>query len=50
VLIAKNTIDETYYWIGKRKITASKGMGKKMTKILEKNKETESKKGLDAFI
>ena len=36
VLIAKNTIDETYYWIGKRKITASKGMGKKMTKILEK--------------
>ena len=51
VLIAKNTIDETYYWIGKRKITASKGMGKKMTKILEKNKETELKKeGLDAFI
>jgi len=51
VLIAKNTIDETYYWIGKRKITASKGMGKKMTKILEKNKETVSKKeGLDAFI
>jgi len=33
------------------KITASKGMGKKMTKILEKNRETESKKeGLDAFI
>ena len=51
VLIAKNTIDETYYWIGKRKITASKGMGKKMTKILEKNKETElEKEGLDAFI
>ena len=51
VLIAKNTIDETYYWIGKRKITASKGMGKKMTKILEKNKETELKKeGLDVFI
>jgi len=51
VLIAKNTIDETYYWIGKRKITASRGMGEKMTKILEKNRETESKKvGLDAFI
>ena len=50
VLIAKNTIDETYYWIGKRKITASKGMGKKMSKILEKNQEIESKKGLDAFI
>lgn len=51
VLIAKNTIDETYYWIGKRKITASKSMGKKMTKILDKNRETELKKeGLDAFI
>ena len=51
VLIAKNTIDETYYWIGKRKITASRGMGEKMSKILAKNRETESKKeGLDAFI
>ena len=51
VLIAKNTIDETYYWIGKRKMTASKGMGEKMSKILEKNKETESQKeGLDAFL
>jgi ERCC4-related helicase len=51
VLIAKNTIDETYYWIGKRKITASKGMGEKMTKVLEKNQETESQKsGLDVFL
>ena len=51
VLIAKNTIDETYYWIGKRKITAAKSMGSKMTKILEKNKIGESQKtGLDAFI
>ena len=51
VLIAKNTIDETYYWIGKRKITASKEMGKKMTKFLEKNKNVESQKvGLDAFL
>lgn len=51
VLIAKNTIDETYYWIGKRKIIASRGMGEKMSKILAKNRETESKKeGLDAFI
>ena len=33
-LIAKNTIDETYYWIGKRKMTASKSMGDKMTKVL----------------
>jgi Fanconi anemia group M protein len=51
VLIAKNTIDETYYWIGKRKITASKEMGKKMTKFLEKNRDSQSQKtGLDAFL
>ncbi|PJC51076.1 MAG: ERCC4 helicase [Nitrosopumilales archaeon CG_4_9_14_0_2_um_filter_34_16] len=51
VLIAKNTIDETYYWIGKRKMTAAKSMGDKMTKVLEKNQEIESKKsGLDAFL
>ena len=51
VLIAKNTIDETYYWIGKRKMSASKAMGDKMTKVLEKNQEVVSKKtGLDAFI
>jgi Fanconi anemia group M protein len=51
VLIAKNTIDETYYWIGKRKITAAKSMGSKMAKVLEKNKTGESQKtGLDAFI
>ena len=51
VLIAKNTIDETYYWIGKRKMTAAKSMGSKMTQVLEKNHENESQKqGLDAFI
>ena len=51
VLIAKNTIDETYYWIGKRKITAAKSMGSKMTKVLEKNRTGKSQKtGLDAFI
>ena len=51
MLIAKNTIDETYYWIGKRKITASKEMGKKMTKFLEKNQDSQSQKsGLDAFL
>ncbi|MGY5151592.1 MAG: DEAD/DEAH box helicase [Candidatus Nitrosopumilus sp. bin_6a] len=51
VLIAKNTIDETYYWIGKRKITAAKSMGDKMTQVLEKNQHAESKKqGLDAFL
>jgi ERCC4-related helicase len=51
VLIAKDTIDETYYWIGKRKMTAAKSMGEKMTQVLQKNQEIESKKtGLDAFI
>ena len=51
VLIAKNTIDETYYWIGKRKMTAAKSMGNKMTQVLEKNQEIKSKKeGLDAFL
>ncbi len=50
VLIAKNTIDETYYWIGKRKMTAAKSMGSKMTKVLEKNKDPSVKTGLDAFI
>ena len=51
VLIAKNTIDETYYWIGKRKIKEAKSMGSKMTKVLEKNRTGESQKtGLDAFI
>ncbi|WP_420545595.1 DEAD/DEAH box helicase [Nitrosopumilus sp.] len=50
VLIAKNTIDETYYWIGRRKMTAAKSMGDKMTKVLEKNQETQlQKNGLDAF-
>ncbi|MBC8516861.1 MAG: hypothetical protein H8D31_06455, partial [Nitrosopumilus sp.] len=44
-------IDETYYWIGKRKMTAAKSMGSKMTKVLENNQKNESEKqGLDAFI
>lgn len=51
VLIAKDTIDETYYWIGKRKMTSAKSMGEKMTKVLQKNQEIESQRtGLDAFI
>ncbi len=51
VLIAKDTIDETYYWIGKRKMSAAKSMGEKMTKVLEKNQSTGSlKTGLDAFL
>jgi ERCC4-related helicase len=51
VLIAKNTIDERYYWIGKRKMLSAKSMGDKMTKVLEKNQGIEPEKtGLDAFL
>ena len=50
VLIAKDTIDETYYWIGKRKINAAKTMGEKMTKVLQKQVKPPKKTGLDAFI
>jgi len=39
VLIAKNTIDETYYFIGKRKIESAKNMGSKMIKYLEKDEK-----------
>ena len=48
VLIAKDTIDERYYWIGKRKMSAAKGMGEKMTQTLQQNNI--EKKGLDAFV
>ena len=49
VLIAKDTTDETYYWIGKRKVSAAKKMGEKMSQILE-NQNMPAKTGLDAFL
>lgn len=51
VLIAKDTTDETYYWIGKRKVTAAKGMGEKMNKFLEQKDapKVKTKTGLDSF-
>lgn len=49
VLIAKDTTDETYYWIGKRKVIAAKGMGEKMNKFLEQQETPAAKKGLDSF-
>ena len=49
VLIAKDTIDETYYWIGKRKINAAKKMGEKMTKVLEKKQLEPVKTGLENY-
>ena len=36
VLIANDTIDEAYYWIGMRKIKSANNMAKKLTKHLEK--------------
>ena len=36
VLIAKDTIDEAYYWIGKRKIKSASDMAEKLSKELEK--------------
>ncbi len=48
VLIAKDTIDETYYWIGKRKMTSAKNMGDKMSKILQKQVD-KPKAALDAY-
>ena len=36
ILIAKDTIDEAYYWIGKRKIKSASNMAEKLTKHLEK--------------
>ncbi|MCY4491755.1 MAG: helicase-related protein, partial [Thaumarchaeota archaeon] len=48
VLIAKDTIDETYYWIGKRKMTAARSMGDKMSNMLQDNESGQT--GLDGFI
>ena len=50
VLIAKDTTDETYYWIGRRKVTAAKNMGEKMSKVLEKQQSGVTKTGLDAYL
>jgi len=47
VLIAEDTIDETYYWIGRRKIASAKRMGDQMSQVLEKNQR---QTGLDAFV
>ena len=39
VLIAKDTIDEAYYWIGKRKIKLADNMADKLAKHLEKTEQ-----------
>ena len=48
VLIAKDTIDEAYYWVGQRKIKSAQGMGDKLTKDLQKQNDA-PKSALDAY-
>ena len=48
VLIAKDTIDEVYYWIGRRKMASSKTMGEKLSKKLEAQEITSE--SLDSFL
>ncbi len=48
VLIAKDTIDEAYYWVGQRKIKAAQNMGDKLTKDLQRQ-NGDSKSVLDAY-
>jgi len=39
VLIAKDTIDEAYYWIGKRKVKSASNMADNISKHLEKTEQ-----------
>jgi len=39
VLIAKDTIDEAYYWIGRKKVKLASNMSDKITKHLEKKEQ-----------
>ena len=48
VLIAKDTIDEVYYWIGRRKMASAKTMGEKLSKKLESQEL--SGESLDSFL
>ncbi|MFQ5941039.1 MAG: helicase-related protein [Nitrososphaerales archaeon] len=45
VLVTKDTLDEAYYWISKRKVKESKGMVRKMNKMIGKEKPS-----LDKFM
>lgn len=49
VLIARNTIDETYYWIGRRKVKAAGSMGRKVARLLEENRDLPVQTGMDQF-
>jgi len=49
VLIAKDTIDEAYYWIGQRKIKSAKQMGDKLSKKIDTG-ELNPAESLDSFL
>lgn len=49
VLIAKDTIDETYYWVGQRKIKAAQSMGERLTNDLQKQQNGMPKSVLDSY-
>jgi len=49
VLIAKDTIDEAYYWIGQRKIKSAKQMGNKLSKKIDDG-ELNPTESLDGFL
>ena len=49
VLIAKDTIDEAYYWIGQQKIKSAKTMGEKLAKKMDDGK-LKTTKSLDSFL
>jgi len=49
VLIAKDTIDEAYYWIGQRKIKSAKQMGNKLSKKIETG-DLNTAESLDDFL
>ena len=48
VLIAKDTIDEVYYWIGRRKMASAQTMGEKLSKKL--NHDEINTESLDSFL
>ena len=47
VLMAEDTIDEQYYWIGQRKMASAKKMGGQMDRVLEENR---GQTGLGDFV
>lgn len=49
VLIAKNTIDETYYWVSKRKVKAASTITRRLTSALKEHKKLPVQTGMDAF-